>query len=106
MKLKMRLRRACLVLVALRVSRIGASPLFDEGGSSSGEKNHNGPRLVPRSHVRHEWHDEYLVDGWTRKERANASASLPMRIGLMQSAKTIQKGHDTLMDMSVPLGTV
>jgi len=41
-----------------------------------------------------------MVEGWRQKERADANASLPVRIGLMQSAETIQEGYDKLLDMS------
>ena len=96
----MRLRTACLALVATLAARIGGSPLSGGGGNPPSRTDHDRARLAPRSHVRHEWHDDHMVEGWRQKERADANASLPVRIGLMQSAETIQEGYDKLLDMS------
>jgi hypothetical protein len=95
----MRLRSACLALAALLGAGVGGSPLFNGAGNLGEEPNHDRARRIPRSHVRHEWHDGHLVEGWKRRERASANATLPMRVGLVQSEDIIQKGHDKLMDM-------
>ena len=100
-KLMMRLRSPWLALVVLFASRVHASPL-SEGATGRGARiftNHDRSQVVPRSHVRHEWHDEYQVDGWRRNKRADVNARLPMRIGLKQSPEVVQGGHDKLMDM-------
>ncbi|KAH8885350.1 subtilisin-like protein [Thozetella sp. PMI_491] len=54
-------------------------------------------RPVPKSHVIHEQHDKIHLEGWAKREYADPSALLPMRIGLKQS--NLQKGHDLLVDM-------
>ena len=94
--LKMRPRSVYLALAVVVV--VGGTPLFNDEGREPA--NHH-TRRIPSSYVRHEWHDEHLLDGWERSERARGNASLPMRIGLVQSQETIQAGHDMLMDMSV-----
>jgi tripeptidyl-peptidase-1 len=56
-------------------------------------------REAPSSHVIHERHEEGHVDGWTKRELADASWVLPMRIGLKQS--NVDAGHELLMNMLV-----
>jgi tripeptidyl-peptidase-1 len=54
-------------------------------------------RHIPSSHVVHERHEPQHTDGWSRRERADRVAILPMRIGLKQS--NLDLGHELLMNM-------
>ncbi len=54
-------------------------------------------REVPRSHVLHERHLPHWSQRWTKRDKVDGSAMLPMRIGLKQS--NLEAGHDRLMDM-------
>ncbi|KAK3689148.1 Pro-kumamolisin, activation domain-containing protein [Podospora appendiculata] len=57
-------------------------------------------RRIPSSHVIHERHETPNLEGWVRRERADPTATLPMRIGLRQS--NLDEGHELLMDISDP----
>jgi tripeptidyl-peptidase-1 len=52
---------------------------------------------IPQSHVVHERHEPEHTEGWTRIERADPIAILPMRIGLKQS--NVDRAHELLIDM-------
>jgi len=50
--------------------------------------------VVPASHVLHEKRD-FPLNKWIKRDRVEANAILPIRIGLAQS--NLEKGHDLLM---------
>ncbi len=55
------------------------------------------PREVPATHALHERHKPHWGRSWTKRSKVEASAILPVRIGLKQH--NIAAGHDKLMDM-------
>ncbi|KAI0482591.1 subtilisin-like protein [Xylariaceae sp. FL0804] len=61
---------------------------------------HPKKRLVPRTHKLHERHPPHWGRKWTKRERLQSEAVLPMRIGLKQS--NLEAGHEKLMDLSDP----
>lgn len=48
------------------------------------------------SHVVHERRDS-MPKAWVKRDRVEASAELPVRIGMTQS--NLEKGHDLLMEV-------
>ena len=56
-------------------------------------------RDIPSTHSLHERHLDHQPRLWEKRERADASAVLPMRVGLKQG--NLKEGHDRLMDMLV-----
>ena len=79
---------AILGLVSLQGSTAAIIPVSSSSDSS---------KRAPSSHVVHETLEKRHVESWTRIERADATANLPMRIGLKQS--NLDQGHQLLMDM-------
>ncbi|KAK8133413.1 hypothetical protein PG984_005425 [Apiospora sp. TS-2023a] len=57
-------------------------------------------RALPGSHVQHEKRTVEQGRRWVKVKRADAQATLPMRIGLKHP--NLEKGHDLLMDISDP----
>ncbi|KAK4161699.1 putative protease [Cladorrhinum sp. PSN259] len=58
--------------------------------------------IVPRSHAVHERHGEEHIQGWVKRDMADAEAVLPVRIGLKHAELTVEEGHRLLMDISDP----
>ena len=50
----------------------------------------------PTNHVLHERRDD-VPKAWVKRARIDASAILPVRIGMVQS--NLDKGHDLLMEV-------
>ena len=48
------------------------------------------------THVLHE-RREHVPKAWTKRDRIDAAAELPVRIGMIQS--NLDKGHDLLMEV-------
>lgn len=75
---------------------VGATGLCGLGVTAAADRI--GPRVPPPpSHVVHERHEPGHVEGWAKREVADAHWVLPVRIGLRQS--NVDAGHDLLMDM-------
>jgi hypothetical protein len=81
-----------LLALAFYFALITASPVGDRRSSGKPWDNLATYALHERQEV---WHSE----GWTRIERADPKAILPMRIGLTQS--NLEKGHELLMTLYV-----
>ncbi|KAK3997729.1 putative protease [Cladorrhinum sp. PSN332] len=58
--------------------------------------------IVPRSHAVHERHGEEHLQGWVKRDMADAGAILPVRIGLKHVDQSVEEGHRLLMDISDP----
>lgn len=84
-----------LCFLALLNPEVFATPLSAPGPSATAK------RAIPGSHVQHEKRTVEQGRRWVKVKRAEAQATLPMRIGLKQS--NLEKGHDLLMDMCVIL---
>jgi hypothetical protein len=54
-------------------------------------------RIIPSTHVRHEWHSSNPGPIWDLQTRADMDSTLPMRIALQQS--NIEPAYDLLMNM-------
>ncbi|KAK8009372.1 hypothetical protein PG991_011923 [Apiospora marii] len=92
-----------LSFLALLVPGIPATPLSYPGRdslSSPGFQSATIKRAVPETHVQHERRTVEQSRRWVKLKRADAQATLPMRIGLTQH--NLEKGHDLLMDISDP----
>jgi len=55
--------------------------------------------IVPRSHAVHERHESAHLQGWMKRELAEADAVLPVRVGLKHAERRVEEGHQLLMDM-------
>lgn len=66
---------------------------------SGGRVYHRGrpSKRAPSSHTIHERHERKHLEGWVKRELADAELTIPVRIGLAQT--NIDVGHDLLMDM-------
>ena len=80
---------------ALSVNAAPADRVHRDARKSSDQRIQR--RRIPPSHTVHERHEPQHTDGWTRAERADPVASLPMRIGLKQS--NLDLGHELLMNL-------
>ncbi|KAK4231917.1 putative protease [Podospora fimiseda] len=73
-------------------------------------KRHDGRRhtrrseriIVPRSHKILERHEKQHLDGWIKRDLADAEAVVPVRIGLRHKGKSLEDGERLLMDISNP----
>jgi hypothetical protein len=88
----MALSRPFLIFFCLLFSFVVASPVRDYLGPRT-----QGSSDPPRTHVLHERLEDWHSNGWTRIERVDAKAILPMRIGLTQ--ENLDLGHNLLMAM-------
>jgi tripeptidyl-peptidase-1 len=73
------------------------NPVYDHAVRDTDGPGRLPRRRIPASHVVHERHEPRHTDGWTRSERADPVAILPMRIGLKQ--RNVDLGHKLLMNM-------
>jgi tripeptidyl-peptidase-1 len=81
-----------LLFMLLLQSFASASPLGRRHPKRSGWLQD-----VPDTHVLHERQEIWHAEGWTRIERADPEAILPVRIGLIQSS--LDEGYNLLMAM-------
>ncbi|KAK8038492.1 tripeptidyl-peptidase sed1 [Apiospora rasikravindrae] len=89
---------ACITLI---ISGVSLTPLPDSGRADSGPSFSPATRrAIPHDHVKHERRTVEQGRRWVKLKRADAQATLPMRIGLKQ--QNLEKGHDLLMDISDP----
>ncbi|KAK8095052.1 hypothetical protein PG997_001737 [Apiospora hydei] len=87
--------------LALFISAVSLTPLHHHGLDSPGpDFSSSTKRAIPDDHVKHEKRTVEQGRRWVKLKRADARATLPMRIGLKQH--NLEKGHDLLMDMSDP----
>ncbi|KAK8077055.1 Tripeptidyl-peptidase sed1 [Apiospora saccharicola] len=83
-----------LCFLALLAPKVCATPLSAQVSSATTK------RAISDSHVQHEKRAVEQGRRWVKVRRADAQATLPMRIGLKQH--NLEKGHDLLMDISDP----
>lgn len=82
---------------AIAVEAGVASSRTPARGHAVRDASSSAGRRIPPSHIVHERHEPRHTEGWTRAERADQDAILPMRIGLKQS--NVDLGHELLMNL-------
>ena len=95
----MRLLHLALLIVGLCALEAVAAPLWKHKVESLHYKNLSKKPALPKSRLRHEWHEPRNTRGWVRGRRASPKGKLPMRVGLKQP--NVEKAREALMNMLV-----